>query len=60
MKTILADYRARAGQPNSERFFFKLAQTASVLDNQLVHMAGATDSGSKGINLEAPYKVASI
>lgn len=57
MRTILADYRARAGQPNSDEFFFKLAQTSSILDNQLVYMAGATDSINKKIKLETPYKV---
>ena len=57
MKTIIADYRARAGQPNSEQFFFKLAQTSSILDNQLVYMAGATESISKKLKLETPCKV---
>lgn len=57
MKTIIADYRARAGQPNSEDFFFKLAQTSSILDNQLVYMAGATESINKKLKLETPYKV---
>ena len=57
MKTIVADYRARAGQPNSERFFFKLAQTSSILDNQLVHMAGAAESSNKKLKLETPVKV---
>ena len=57
MQTILADYRARAGQPNSEQFFFKLAQTSSILDNQLVYMAGATENTRKKIKLETPNKV---
>ena len=57
MRTIVADYRARAGQPNSDEFFFKLAQTSSILDNQLVYMAGATDSINKKLKLETPYKV---
>ena len=57
MKTIVADYRARAGQPNTERFFFKLAQTSSILDNQLVHMAGAAKSSNKKLKLETPVKV---
>lgn len=57
MQTILADYRARAGQPNSKKFFFKLAQTSSILDNQLFHMAGATESSIKKIKLETHYKV---
>ena len=57
MKTIVADYRARAGQPNSERFFFKLAQTSSILDNQLVYMAGAAKNNYKKLKLETPFKV---
>ena len=57
MRTIIADYRARAGQPNSDEFFFKLAQTSSILDNQLVYMAGTTDSTNKKLKLETPYKV---
>lgn len=57
MKTIVADYRARAGQPNSEQFFFKLAQTSSILDNQLVYMAGAAKNNNKKLKLETPFKV---
>ena len=57
MKTIIADYRARAGQPNSEQFFFKLARTSSVLDNQLVYMAGAAENNNKKLKLETPFKV---
>ena len=56
MKTIVADYRARAGQPNSEHFFFKLAQTSSILDNQLIYMAGAAENNKK-LKLETPSKV---
>ena len=57
MQTIIADYRARAGQPNSEQFFFKLAQTSSILDNQLVYMAGAAENNVKKLKLETPFKV---
>lgn len=59
MQTILADYRARGGLPNSEQFFFKLAQSASVLDNQLTHMTGAVGNSNKKMKLQAatPNKV---
>ena len=59
MQTILADYRARGGLPNSEQFFFKLAQNASVLDNQLTHMTGAVENVNKKMKLQAatPNKV---
>jgi len=59
MQTILADYRARGGLPNSEQFFFKLAQTASILDNQLTHMTGTVENSNKKIKLQSatPNKV---
>lgn len=62
MQTILADYRARGGLPNSEQFFFKLAQNASILDNQLTYMTGTVGNSSKKIKLQdlTPNKVICI